>query len=250
MGALRILEAIRLLELTHKTRFYQAATSEQFGQVQQIPQTEKTPFHPRSPYAAAKLFAYWITITYREAYHIFACNGILFNHESPRRGETFVTRKITRAACRIKLGLQDVLYLGNLDAKRDWGYAKDYVEAMWLMLQQETAQDFVIATGRTSSVRKFVELALKEVGIPIAWRGEGINEEGYNPSNGKVLVKIDPYYFRPSEVDILIGDCSKAKQILKWEPTTDLQELVKIMIMADMKAEQQAQQISKLSCNP
>jgi GDPmannose 4,6-dehydratase len=238
LGTLRLLEAIRILGLEKKTKFYQASTSELYGLVQEIPQKETTPFYPRSPYAAAKLYAYWITINYREAYGIFACNGILFNHESPIRGETFVTRKITMAAAKIKHGLQEKLYLGNLDAKRDWGFAGDYVEAMWLMLQQKEPEDFVIATGETHSVREFTELAFKEVGINIIWKGKGREEVGFDASTGKVLIEIDPRYYRPTEVDLLIGDPSKAKEKLGWEPRVKLEELVKIMIKADEEAVQ------------
>ncbi len=235
LGTLRLLEAIRMLNLTEKTKFYQASTSELFGKASEIPQRETTPFYPRSPYAAAKLYAFWITINYREAYNMFACNGILFNHESPLRGETFVTRKITRAAARIKLGIQDCLYLGNLDAKRDWGFAGDYVRAMWLMLQQEQPEDFVIATGETHTVREFIELAYQNVGIRIAWRGTGINEEGIDVSSGKTVVKIDPRYFRPTEVDILLGDAAKARQKLGWSPSMTFNELVKLMVTEDIK---------------
>ncbi|SFM89324.1 GDPmannose 4,6-dehydratase [Methanolobus profundi] len=235
IGTLRILEAIRILGLEKKTKFYQASTSELYGKVQEIPQKENTPFYPRSPYAVAKLYSYWITINYREAYGIFACNGILFNHESPIRGETFVTRKITMAVSKIKKGIQKKLYLGNLDAKRDWGFAGDYVEAMWLMLQQDVPDDFVIATGTTRSVREFVELAFEEVDIQIEWRGEGINEVGVDVSTGDVLIEVDSKYYRPTEVDILIGDPTKAKEKLGWEAKIGLRELVKIMIEGDMK---------------
>lgn len=235
LGTLRILEAIRLLGLCNKTKFYQASTSELYGKVHEIPQSEKTPFYPRSPYAAAKLYAHWITVNYREAYKMFACNGILFNHESPRRGETFVTRKITRAVAAIKYNLQEKLYLGNLNAKRDWGYAKEYVEAMWLMLQQPKPQDFVIATGKTYSVRTFVELAFKEIGMKIKWRGKGINEKGFDEKTGKELIAVDPKYFRPTEVDILVGDTTKAKNELQWETKTSLQELVNLMIKNDLE---------------
>ncbi|MFD2370805.1 GDP-mannose 4,6-dehydratase [Brevibacillus sp. GCM10020057] len=234
LGTLRLLEAIRILGLTEKTRFYQASTSELYGLVQEVPQRETTPFYPRSPYAAAKLYAYWITVNYREAYRMFACNGILFNHESPLRGETFVTRKITRAAARIRLGLQDKLYLGNLDAKRDWGHAKDYVRAMWLMLQQETPDDFVIATGETHSVREFVELAFREHGIDLEWRGHGVEEEGVDRRTGRVLVQVDPEYFRPTEVDLLLGDPEKARRVLGWEPACTFRELVASMATADL----------------
>jgi len=235
LGALRILEAIRILGMESKTRFYQASTSEMFGKVKEIPQKETTPFYPRSPYGAAKVYAYWITVNYREAYGIFACNGILFNHESPIRGETFVTRKITRAVARIKLGLQKRLYLGNLDSKRDWGFAKDYVEAMWLMLQQNKPEDFVIATGKAHTVRKFVECAFKELQIDIVWEGSGINEIGKNADTGEILVRIDPTYFRPTEVDYLLGDPSRAKEKLNWKPAVSFDELVKIMVAADLK---------------
>ncbi|MFN3660290.1 MAG: GDP-mannose 4,6-dehydratase, partial [Brevinematales bacterium] len=235
LGTLRILEAIRILRLEDKTRFYQASTSELYGKVQAILQNEKTPFYPRSPYAAAKLYGYWITVNYREAYHIFACNGILFNHESPLRGETFVTRKITRAVCRIKLGHQKKLYLGNLNAKRDWGHAKDYVEGMWLMLQQDMPDDYVLATGETHEVREFVELAFKEVGIEIEWQGEGVNEKGLRKDTGEVVVEVDPRYFRPTEVDILLGDATKAREKLGWKPKHSLQDLVRDMVACDME---------------
>lgn len=235
LGTLRILEAIRILGLEHKTKFYQASTSELYGLVQETPQKETTPFYPRSPYAAAKLYGYWITVNYREAYGMYACNGILFNHESPLRGETFVTRKITRAVARIKLGLQEKLYLGNLSAKRDWGFAKDYVEAMWLMLQQNEAEDFVIATGETHEVREFVELAFKEVDIEIVWQGEGVNEKGINKADGKILVEVDSRYFRPTEVELLLGDPTKAKEKLGWEPKTTLKELCSMMVSEDLK---------------
>lgn len=243
LGTLRILEAVRLLGLTEKTKIYQASTSELYGLVQQVPQTEKTPFYPRSPYGVAKLYAYWITVNYREAYNMFACNGILFNHESPIRGETFVTRKITRAASRIALKMQETLFLGNLDARRDWGHAKDYVEAMWLMLQQDKAEDYVIATGITTSVRDFVKMAFSEVGINIAFRGKGIEEEGIivsctNPdfqlAEGKAVVKIDPEYHRPTEVDLLIGDATKCREKLNWQPKYDLAQLVREMMAADV----------------
>jgi GDPmannose 4,6-dehydratase len=234
LGTLRLLEAIRILGMDKKTKFYQASTSELYGQVQEIPQKETTPFYPRSPYAAAKLYAYWITINYREAYGIFACNGILFNHESPMRGETFVTRKITMAVARIKKGLQDKLYLGNLNAKRDWGFAGDYVEAMWLMLQQEKPDDYVIATGEAYSVKEFTELAFKEIGIELEWRGEGINEVGVDVSSGEVLIEIDPRYYRPTEVELLIGDPTKAKEKLGWEPRIRFEELIKMMVNEDL----------------
>jgi len=235
IGTLRLLEAIRILGLENKTRFYQASTSELFGKVQETPQREITPFYPRSPYAAAKLYGYWITVNYREAYGMYACNGILFNHESPLRGETFVTRKITRAAARIKLGLQDKLYLGNLDSKRDWGYAKDYVEAMWLMLQQDKPEDYVIATGETQAVRTFVELAFKEVGISMKWQGNGVEEKGIDCATGRVLIEVDPRYFRPTEVDLLLGDATKARERLGWTPKTTLQELCSMMVQADLE---------------
>jgi GDPmannose 4,6-dehydratase len=238
LGALRILEAIRILGLEKKTRFYQASTSELYGLVQETPQKETTPFYPRSPYAVAKLYAYWITVNYREAYGIYACNGILFNHESPVRGETFVTRKITRALARIKLGLQDCLYLGNMDAKRDWGHARDYVEMQWLMLQQDHAEDFVIATGVQYSVRDFVDLAAKELGMPIRWEGRGVEEKGYlsGPSDDKIIVAVDPRYFRPTEVETLLGDASKAKTKLGWTPQTSFAELVREMVQADLSS--------------
>jgi GDPmannose 4,6-dehydratase len=235
LGTLRLLEAIRILGMEKKTRFYQASTSELYGKVQEIPQRETTPFYPRSPYAAAKLYAYWIVVNYREAYDLFACNGILFNHESPIRGETFVTRKITRAVARIKLGLQSKLYLGNLDAKRDWGYAGDYVEAMWSMLQQDRADDYVIATGETRSVKEFVERAFSEVGIMIRWQGEGIQEKGLNVDTGESLVEIDPHYFRPTEVDYLQGDASKAKTLLGWYPRVTFLDLVRMMVNEDLR---------------
>lgn len=233
IGVLRFLDAIKESNLKSKTRFYQASTSELYGKVQEIPQTEKTAFYPRSPYAAAKLYAYWITKNYREAYGIYACNGILFNHESPRRGRTFVTRKITEAACRIKLGIQERLYLGNLDSKRDWGYAPEYVEGMWLMLQQEKPDDYVLATNETHSVREFVELAFKQLDMDIVWQGKGIEEKGYNQKTGKCLVEINPRYFRPTEVDILIGDYSKAKKELGWKPKTKFEDIIKIMVKSD-----------------
>jgi GDPmannose 4,6-dehydratase len=235
LGTLRILEAIRILGLEEKTRFYQASTSELYGEVQEVPQTETTPFYPRSPYAVAKLYAYWITVNYREAYGIYACNGILFNHESPLRGETFVTRKITRALARIKLGLQDCLYLGNLDAKRDWGHAKDYVEMQWLMLQQDEPEDFVIATGKQYSVRDFVNAAAEELQVVVNWRGEGLEEKGYDAS-GKCILAVDPRYFRPTEVESLLGDPSKAKEKLGWVPKTTFKQLVAEMTIEDFKA--------------
>ena len=235
LGSLRILEAIRILGLEKTTRFYQASTSELYGDVQETPQKETTPFYPRSPYAVAKLYAYWITVNYREAYGIYACNGILFNHESPVRGENFVTRKITRALSRIKLGLQEHLYLGNLDALRDWGHARDYVEMQWLMLQQEIPEDFVIATGVQFSVRDFVNIAAKELDIIINWQGEGLDEKGYDDS-GRCLVSVDERYFRPTEVETLLGDASKAKEKLGWEPKISFSELVKEMVSADLSA--------------
>ncbi len=234
IGPLRVLEAIRILGLEKKSRFYQASTSELFGKVQESPQKETTPFYPRSPYAVAKLYAYWITVNYREAYGIYACNGILFNHESPVRGETFVTRKITRALARIKLGLQDCLYLGNLDSLRDWGHAKDYVEMQWLMLQQEEPEDFVIATGVQYSVRDFVNVAAKELGIVVQWKGTGVDEKGYN-EKGNCIVEVDPRYFRPTEVETLLGDPSKAKDRLGWTPKISFQELVEEMVREDLK---------------
>lgn len=236
LGTLRILEAIRILGLNEKCKFYQASTSELFGKTQLPPQNETTPFYPRSPYAAAKIYAYWITVNYREAYSIFGCNGILFNHESPKRGETFVTRKITRAVARIKLGLQENLFLGNLNASRDWGYAGDYVEAMWLMLQQPKPDDYVIATGETHTVREFVELAFKEVGISLGWQGTGVEETGIDKQTGKVLVKIDPRYFRPTEVDFLLGDPAKANNKLGWKPRTSFPALIKMMISNDLQS--------------
>ncbi len=235
LGTLRILEAIRILGLTDKTRFYQASTSELFGQVQEIPQRETTPFYPRSPYAAAKLYAYWIVVNYREAYGLYACNGILFNHESPVRGETFVTRKITRALARIKLGLQDCLYLGNMDAKRDWGHAKDYVKMQWMMLQQAAPEDFVIATGEQHSVREFVQLSADALGIPLHWEGHGIAEKALHAQTGQTLVAVDPRYFRPTEVETLLGDPSKAKEKLGWTPKISFSELVTEMAEADLK---------------
>lgn len=235
VGALRILEAIRILGLENKTRFYQASTSELYGLVQEVPQKETTPFYPRSPYAVAKLYGYWITVNYREAYGIYACNGILFNHESPIRGETFVTRKITRALARIKLGLQDCLYLGNLDALRDWGHAKDYIEMQWLMLQQEQPEDFVIATGIQYSVRDFVNAAAKELGMQVRWEDSGVDEKGYD-ADGKCIVQVDPRYFRPTEVETLLGDPTKAKQKLGWTPKISFEELVAEMVREDFKS--------------
>jgi len=235
LGTLRLLEAIRILGLEKKTKFYQASTSELFGKVQEIPQKETTPFYPRSPYAVAKLYSYWICVNYREAYGIYACNGILFNHESPVRGETFVTRKITRAVARIKLGLQDNLYLGNLDSKRDWGHAKDYVKMQWLMLQQDEPEDFCISTGVQYSVRDFVNAACKEVGITLRWEGEGVGEKGIEAGSGKVLVEVDPRYFRPTEVETLLGDSSKAREKLGWVPEITLDEMVAEMVREDLK---------------
>lgn len=234
LGALRILEAIRILGLTEKTRFYQASTSELYGLVQETPQTETTPFYPRSPYACAKLYAYWITVNYREAYGMYACNGILFNHESPVRGETFVTRKITRALARIKLGLQDCFFLGNMNAKRDWGHARDYVEMQWLMLQQEKPEDFVIASGEQHSVRDFVNAAATEIGINIRWEGSGLDEKGFDAA-GKCIVAVDPRYFRPTEVETLLGDPSKAKEKLGWTPKISFEQLVAEMVREDLK---------------
>jgi GDPmannose 4,6-dehydratase len=244
IGTLRILDAVRLLGLTHKTKIYQASTSELYGLVQEVPQTEKTPFYPRSPYAVAKMYAYWITVNYREAYGMFACNGILFNHESPLRGETFVSRKITRGIAQMALGMQDTLYMGNIDSQRDWGHAKDYVEAMWLMLQQDDAEDFVIATGVTTTVRDFIRMAFREVGVELEFKGDGIDEvgivktsenEGYDFQIGQVVIQIDPEYFRPTEVDLLKGDNSKAKTKLGWNPKYTLPMLVKEMMQADIE---------------
>lgn len=235
LGTLRILDAIR--ESGVKTRFYQASSSEMFGLVRHVPQTEETPFYPRSPYGVAKVYGYWITKNYRESYNLFACNGILFNHESPRRGETFVTRKITRGLARIKLGLDEVLYMGNLDAKRDWGYAKDYAEGMWLMLQQDEPDDYVLATNETHTVREFIELAAKRLGFDLIWQGEGVDEVGLDKKTGDVIIKIDPVYFRPAEVDLLIGNPAKAKRIMGWEPKVKFKELVEIMVDADLEAE-------------
>ena len=245
IGPLRILEAIRILGLEKKTRFYQASTSELFGEVQEIPQKETTPFYPRSPYAVAKLYAYWITVNYREAYGMYACNGILFNHESPIRGETFVTRKITRGMARIKLGLQDCLYLGNLDAKRDWGHARDYVEMQWLILQQEKPEDFVIATGEQYSVRDFINAACEELGIKIRWQGSGVDEQGIDENSGDMIVAVDPRYFRPTEVETLLGDPSKAKEKLGWETRTTFKELVSEMVVSDLKEAERDQLCNK-----
>ncbi|GLQ54964.1 GDP-mannose 4,6-dehydratase [Devosia nitrariae] len=235
IGTLRLLEAIRILELEKKTRFYQASTSELYGLVQEVPQRESTPFYPRSPYAAAKLYAYWIVVNYREAYSMHASNGILFNHESPLRGETFVTRKITRAVAAIHLGRQEKLYLGNLDARRDWGHAREYVRGMWLMLQQDEPDDYVLATGVTTPVREFVAWAFEEVGVIIEWRGEGAEEKGYDAATGRVLVEVDARYFRPTEVDLLLGDASKARQKLGWSHDTSVRELAREMVEADLK---------------
>ena len=244
LGALRLLEAIRILGLEKKTRFYQASTSELYGLVQEIPQKETTPFYPRSPYAVAKLYAYWITVNYRESYGMYACNGILFNHESPIRGETFVTRKITRALARIKLGLQDCLYLGNMDSKRDWGHARDYVEMQWLMLQQPNAEDFVIATGVQYSVREFVEIAAAELGIAVSWKGTGVDEVGFDGS-GRRIVAVDPRYFRPAEVETLLGDATKAREKLGWTPRTTFAELVKEMVHEDLRSAERDELIKK-----
>jgi GDPmannose 4,6-dehydratase len=244
LGTLRLLEAIRILGLQEKTRFYQASTSELYGLVQETPQTEKTPFYPRSPYAVAKLYGYWITVNYREAYGLYACNGILFNHESPLRGENFVTRKITRALARIKLGLQDRLYLGNLDARRDWGHARDYVEMQWLMLQQDEPEDYVIATGVQYSVRDFVSAAAAELGIQVRWEGEGVEEKGYD-QQGRCLVSVDPRYFRPTEVETLLGDASKAREKLGWTPKIGFEELVREMIREDLRSAERDELVKK-----
>ena len=238
MGAMRILECVKNLDLIDKTRFYQASTSEMFGEVQTIPQNEQTPFYPRSPYGVAKLYAHWITVNYRESYGMYACSGILFNHESPKRGETFVTRKITRALARIKLETQDCLYIGNMNAKRDWGHAKDYVQAQWLMLQQSQPEDFVIGTGEQHSVREFIELAGKELGMDITWQGEGVDEIGVDQVSGKTIVRVDPRYFRPAEVDTLLCDASKAKQKLGWQPAISFERLVKEMVEVDYQIAQ------------
>jgi GDPmannose 4,6-dehydratase len=248
LGALRVLEAIRILGLTKKTKFYQASTSELYGLVQEVPQKETTPFYPRSPYAVAKLYAYWITVNYREAYGMYACNGILFNHESPVRGENFVTRKITIALSRIKLGLQEVLFLGNLDAKRDWGHAKDYIKMQWLMLQQDKPDDFVIATGIQYSVKDFINYAAAELDMEITWRGKGIDEKGYNKHN-KCIICVDPRYFRPTEVEELLGDASKAKRLLGWESIITIQELVKEMIERDFEIAQKDLLLKKAGFN-
>jgi len=244
LGALRMLEAIRILGLERKTRFYQASTSELYGLVQETPQTESTPFYPRSPYGVAKLYAYWITVNYREAYGMFACNGILFNHESPVRGETFVTRKITRALARIKLGMQDCLYLGNLGARRDWGHARDFVEAMWKMLQLAKPEDFVIATGQQHSVREFVQATAKELGMKITWRGKGENEKGYDAA-GRAIVAVDPRYYRPAEVDTLLGKPDKARRLLKWEPKITFRKLVAEMARADLREAERDQLVNQ-----
>jgi GDPmannose 4,6-dehydratase len=235
LGPLRILEAIRTANLDKPVKFYQASTSELYGLIQEPVQSETTPFYPRSPYACAKLYGYWIVVNYREAYNMFACNGILFNHESPRRGPTFVTRKITRAVAKIHLGQQKCLYLGNLDAKRDWGHARDYVEAMWLMLQQEKPEDFVVATGETHAVREFVELAFKEIGVEIQWRGSGVEEEGFNAQTGETLVRVDPRYFRPTEVELLLGNPAKANAKLGWKPKVLFPQLVSEMVQSDIE---------------
>jgi GDPmannose 4,6-dehydratase len=235
VGTLRLLEAIRILKMTEKTRFYQASTSELYGLVQEVPQSEKTPFYPRSPYGVAKLYAYWITKNYREAYNMFACNGILFNHESPLRGETFVTRKITRAAAKISLGLQDKLYLGNLDAKRDWGHARDYVKGMWMMMQVDQPDDYVLATGETHSIRTFAELAFRHAGIELEWKGNGVDEKGIDKASGKTLIEVDPKYFRPTEVDLLVGDATKARTELGWKHECSFEDLVKEMMVADLE---------------
>jgi GDPmannose 4,6-dehydratase len=241
LGTLRLLEAIRILGLEKKTRFYQASTSELYGLVRETPQRESTPFYPRSPYAAAKLYAYWITVNYREAYGIYASNGILFNHESPRRGETFVTRKITRAAARIAQGLEEKVYLGNLGSKRDWGHAKDYVEGMWRMLQQAEGDDYVLATGKTTTIRDFADMAFREAGFELRWEGAGVDEKGRDSASGKVLVEVDPAYFRPTEVELLLGDATKAREKLGWVPTHSLEDLVKDMMRGDMaEAEREA----------
>lgn len=247
LGALRILEAVRDLKLEKEVRFYQASTSELYGKVQEVPQTETTPFYPRSPYAAAKIYAYWIVRNYREAYGIYAVNGILFNHESPRRGETFVSRKITLAVSAIKYGLQEKLFLGNIDAKRDWGFAKEYVVGMWKMLQLDEPDDFVIATGETHTVREFVEKSFLHIGINIQWEGIGVDEKGIDLKSGKILVEIDPYYFRPTEVDLLIGDGSKAETVMGWKPSTRFEELVRIMMDSDMNKRKMESIISKKS---
>ena len=235
LGTLRILEAIRILNMVDKVKFYQASTSELYGLAQEVPQNENTPFYPRSPYGVAKLYAYWIVRNYREAYKIFACNGILFNHESPIRGETFVTRKITRAVARISLGMQQKIYIGNLDAKRDWGHAKDFIEGMWLMLQHDKPDDYVLATGKTHTVRHFCELAFKEIGVDLVWEGNAENEKGLNAKNGEILIEVDKTYYRPTEVDLLIGDSSKANKVLGWKHSYDLKKMVTEMVNSDVK---------------
>lgn len=245
LGTLRLLDAIRFLGLEKKTRFYQASTSELFGLVQETPQKETTPFYPRSPYACAKLYAYWITVNYREGYNIHASNGILFNHESPRRGETFVTRKITRAAARIKLGTEKKLYLGNLNSKRDWGHAKDYVEGMWKILQQEKPDDYVLATGVTTTIRDFCKMTFAELGIDLEFKGEGVKEKGINKATGEVLIEVDPKYFRPTEVDLLLGDATKAREKLNWTPKYDLNSLIKEMVEQDLKEAQKEKYLIK-----
>ena len=245
LGTLRVLEAIRILGLEKKTRFYQASTSELFGKVQETPQTEKTPFYPRSPYAVAKLYSFWISVNYREAYNMYCCNGILFNHESPVRGETFVTRKITRALARIKIGLQEDLYLGNLNAKRDWGHARDFVEMQWLMLQQDEPEDYVIATGIQHSVREFVEVAARELDIEITWKGEGLEEKGIDAGTGREIIHIDPRYFRPTEVETLLGDPTKAKEKLGWVPKVSFEDLVREMVSEDLKLAERDEIVSR-----
>ena len=249
LGTLRVLEAIRILDLKDKTRFYQASTSELYGLVRETPQKETTPFYPRSPYGVAKLYAYWITVNYREAYGLYACNGILFNHESPVRGETFVSRKITRALARIKLGLQDCLYLGNLDARRDWGHARDYIEAQWLMLQQDKAEDFVIATGKQHSVRDFADLAAAKLGMRVSWKGKGADEQGLD-RDGRKIVAVDPRYFRPAEVDTLVGDPSKAKSKLGWSAKVGFEELVEEMVREDLKAAERDELVKRHGHRP
>ncbi|HMB89298.1 MAG TPA: GDP-mannose 4,6-dehydratase [Rhodothermales bacterium] len=243
LGTLRLLEAIRILGMEKRVRFYQASTSELYGKAQEVPQNEQTPFYPRSPYAAAKLYAYWITVNYREAYNIFACNGILFNHESPLRGETFVTRKITRAVARISLGMQDTLYLGNLEARRDWGHARDFIEGMWLMLQEDTPQDYVLATGETHTVRSFCEKAFAAVGISVVWEGEGVETKGHHSETGATIVAIDPSYFRPTEVDLLLGDATRAREELGWQPRYTLSAMIEEMVEADLQVARDEQNV-------